>query len=314
MSDMQERKELLALRQSYSLEEKIKLTKLRIREWYEAWEGQVYVSFSGGKDSTVLLHVVREIYPGVPTVFINTGLQYPEVRRFALSQENVIELRPKMGFREVIERYGYPVVSKKVAHMLEDLQNPTDKNKATCHLYRTGWTKDGRNLPGFKLAKKWRFLIDAPFKVSDRCCDVMKKNPAKIHQRTTGSKPMLGSMVGDAWRRQYWYLRAGCNAFEMKMPRSMPLAFWTEQDVLTYLSETGIEYASVYGEIEDRQGKLVCTGEHNTGCVFCAFGIFYDGVPNRFQRLRVTHPSLHRYCMDKLGMREVLEFLGIPWE
>ena len=59
----------LQQKQSLPLEAKIAMTQQRIREWYEHWDGEVYVSFSGGKDSTVLLHIVRQMYPDVPAVF-----------------------------------------------------------------------------------------------------------------------------------------------------------------------------------------------------------------------------------------------------
>ena len=55
--------------QSLPLSAKVVMTQQRIREWYEHWDGMVYVSFSGGKDSTVLLHLVRDMYPDVPAVF-----------------------------------------------------------------------------------------------------------------------------------------------------------------------------------------------------------------------------------------------------
>ena len=66
--------------QSLPLELKILKTQLRIREWYEHWDGDVCVSFSGGKDSSVLLHLVRSMYPDVPAVFVDTGLEFPEIR------------------------------------------------------------------------------------------------------------------------------------------------------------------------------------------------------------------------------------------
>ena len=63
--------------QSVPLHGKIVMTQQRIRQWYEHWEGQVYVGFSGGKDSTVLKHIVDSMYDDVPAVFVNTGLEYP---------------------------------------------------------------------------------------------------------------------------------------------------------------------------------------------------------------------------------------------
>ena len=101
--------------QSLPLDAKVQMTKARVRAWYEHFDGQVYVSFSGGKDSTVLKHVVDSMYDDVPSVFVNTGLEYPEVRRFALSFPGVVRIDPAMKFYEIVERYGYPVVSKAVS-------------------------------------------------------------------------------------------------------------------------------------------------------------------------------------------------------
>lgn len=101
--------------QAMPLEVKVGMTKTRIREWVKEYGTDgVYVSFSGGKDSTVLLHIVRELYPNVEAVFVDTGLEYPEIRRFVKTFENVTILRPKMRFDEVIKKYGYPIISKEV--------------------------------------------------------------------------------------------------------------------------------------------------------------------------------------------------------
>lgn len=69
--------------QALPLEAKVRMTKTRIRDWYEYWNGLVYVSFSGGKDSTVLKHLVDSMYSDVPTVFVNTGLEYPEIQKLS---------------------------------------------------------------------------------------------------------------------------------------------------------------------------------------------------------------------------------------
>ena len=104
--------------QSLPLERKIGITAARIIEWYRYWNGNVYVSFSGGKDSTVLLHLVRSIFPEVPAVFSNTGLEYIEIQKFVRSFENVHILTPKMRFDQVISTYGYPIISKEVAEAI----------------------------------------------------------------------------------------------------------------------------------------------------------------------------------------------------
>lgn len=107
----------LQIYQSYSLERKIQLTCERIKAWYEWWDGKVYISFSGGKDSTVLLDLVRNEcgLDDVPAVFCDTGLEYPEIREFVKTYDNVIWLKPKKNFKQVIKEYGYPFISKEVS-------------------------------------------------------------------------------------------------------------------------------------------------------------------------------------------------------
>ena len=100
------------------LERKIQISQTRIIEWYKHFGGQIVVSFSGGKDSTVLLHLVRSIYPDVKAVFSNTGLEYPEIQKHVMSLENVDIVRPKMRFDEVISNYGYPLIGKEVAEAI----------------------------------------------------------------------------------------------------------------------------------------------------------------------------------------------------
>lgn len=83
-------REELKMLQSLPLEVKVLKTQQRIREWVTHWGvNGVYVSFSGGKDSTVLLHLVRKLYPEVEAVFVNTGLEYPEIQRFVKTFDNV---------------------------------------------------------------------------------------------------------------------------------------------------------------------------------------------------------------------------------
>ena len=106
--------------QALPLERKIAITQARIIEWFNFWEGQVYLSFSGGKDSTVLLDLVKKTLAAIdptfelPVVFSNTGLEYPEIQKFARSK-NAMFVTPKMNFVNVIRNYGYPLISKEVA-------------------------------------------------------------------------------------------------------------------------------------------------------------------------------------------------------
>lgn len=116
---------------SQPLERKVRITQTRIIEWYEHYKGQVYVSFSGGKDSTVLLDLARRIYPDIEAVFVNTGLEYPEIVKFVQTVDNVTILKPKKRFKEVVEEYGYPVISKEVSHAAEYAHRKDGSRSAT---------------------------------------------------------------------------------------------------------------------------------------------------------------------------------------
>jgi len=301
----------LQRRQALPLSEKITMSLARIKDWYEAWGGQVSVSFSGGKDSSVLLWLVRQAYPDVPAVFCHTGLEYPEILRRVKTTPNHIVLHPRIPFGQVIRDYGWPIASKKIARGVNILRNPTERNKNVWRLYDRGINRYGKEVHGFRVPNQWRFLVGAPFKVSDHCCQVMKKGPAATYDRETGRKPFVGTLAADSKARQRTYLQTGCNAYDQQHPRSAPLSFWTEQDVLQCIQENAIPIPSVYGRIVEVDGRLVTTGVRRTGCVFCCFGLHMDhldGPENRFQRLARTHPNLYRYCMDKLGLRQVLSY------
>lgn len=300
---------------------KIRVSQSHIMKWYQHWGGRVYISFSGGKDSTVLLDLARRVYPDIEAVFCDTGLEYPEVRKFALSHSNVTKIRPEKTFHEVLTEKGYPIGSKKIARMLRTCQNPTDRNKVTVRLYRTGIKRDGTRSKNFKLAKRWLKFIDSDYRASEECCDYMKKAPLKRFGKETGKKPIIGTMAEDSSFRKINWLKTGCNAFSADDPQCKPLSFWTEQDILRYLKITGIPYCSVYGEIREQQQEtmqflqknLYTTGCDHTGCMFCMFGVHLENEPNRFQRMRITHPKQYDYCINKLGCGAVLDYIGVPY-
>ena len=316
MENLHTHEELKAL-QALPLERKILISQTRITEWYLRHEGQVYVSFSGGKDSTVLLHMVRTIFPDVPAVFVDTGLEYPEIKEFVKTFDNVTILRPEKSFRQVIQEYGYPVISKEVAKNVYYARRSGEDNVHYKRLFGLYEYKGGKSK---FCTEKYAYLYDAPFGISPHCCDVMKKIPVHRYERESGRKPFIGMMASESMHRSAAWIRSGCNIFDSDHPRSKPMSFWTEQDVLEYLKLYNLPYASVYGDIvQNGQGKYCTTGCARTGCMFCMFGVQSEKEPNRFQRMKKTHPQIYEYCMKPvdqggLGIAEVLDYMGTPYD
>ena len=310
--------------QGWPLDRKIQVSQTRILEFGLKFDKQIYVSFSGGKDSTVLLDLVRRVFPDTPAVFIDTGLEYPEIRDFVRGIDNVTWLKPRMNFRKVIETYGYPLISKESALYIYYARKAKERGDLRQYEYYVDGKrvspKTGEQYTFAKLCKQARMILDSDIQVSNRCCEVMKKTPMHEYQRKTGRHPIVGVMAEESLMRRNAWLKTGCNTFKGKEPKSSPMSFWTEQDVLAYIKSYNLPHASVYGEIlQDENGKYYTTGCRRTGCVFCGFGCHLEKEPNRFQRLKVTHPKVWEFCMkpwDKggLGMREVLEYIGVKTE
>ena len=331
----------LQLFQRLPLDIKIAKTKLRIREWVNYYsEDGVYVSFSGGKDSTVLLHIVRELYPEVEAVFVNTGLEYPEIQSFVKSFDNVTILRPKMRFDEVIRKYGYPFIGKEVAECISQGKKALQTGKYSSRLARLqgkALDKDGNKSLFNK--EKYEPLLYVDFNISHYCCNVMKKNLVHDYSKASGKFPITAQTAKESRLRTQQWLRNGCNGFNMKRPISNPMSFWTEQDILRYIKGNNLPIASVYGDIVygekdgeqydnlicDCGSKLCTTGCDRTGCIFCGFGAHLEKGESRFERLKHTHPRQYEYCMgggaydtdglwkptkDGLGMAHCIEELN----
>ena len=279
--------------QNLDLSTKLVWAKAHIREWYEAHNGQVYVAFSGGKDSTLLLHLVRQLYPEVPAVFADTGLEWPEIRQFVQTFKNVEFVRPKKRFGQVLQQHGYPVVGKDVAMAVSRYRGTNSQHQKDLRLWGGVNENTGRRQSTGVIPKRWHFLIDAPFKISEQCCNVVKKAPLKNYEKATKRVPFVGTMAVDSQTRRLSWRKHKCNAFSINQSR--PLSIFTETDVWRCL-KLGIPYCEIYD-----------CGEDRTGCLFCMFGIHKDW--DRFERIKARHPKLYTYCTENLGIREVMDYL-----
>ena len=165
----------------------------------------------------------------------------------------------------------------------------------------------------------------------------MKKQPTHSYAKQTGRMPITAQMASESRLRTQQWIRNGCNGFHMKTPISNPMSFWTEQDVLLYIFENHLPIASVYGEVavdyerngqidgqidmfdigifETEQRVLKTTGCNRTGCMFCGYGCHLEKSPNRFERMKQTHPKQYDYIMRPkeeggLGYKEVIDWIN----
>lgn len=293
--------------QAFSLEKKIELAKANIQEWYEYWNGNVYVSFSGGKDSTVLLHLVRSVFPDVPAVYSNTGLEYPDVRKHVKRFENIEIVVPKRNFMQVLTEEGYPVISKDISRKIKLVYRARQKGKRSA--VEDAFVGAGIYENSLYACKKYKPLLDIDFKISDECCGIMKEKPLKEYEKDTKAKPYIGIMATESLRRKNAWIRYGCNVFDSKHPCSKPMSVWTEQDVYEYTKKYDLPIAKPYGDIINDGCKYWTTGCERTGCIFCGYGAHLDHG-KRFKELAKLEPRLYEFSLN--GGEHNDEGLWIP--
>lgn len=180
---------------------------------------------------------------------------------------------------------------------------------------------------------KYKFFLESPFEISNKCCNIMKKNPAHKYYKDTGLKPMTAQMASESRLRTQKWIESGCNGFNLKIPTSNPMSFWTEQDVLLYIKLHNLPICSVYGDIVVDYGAennvdgqmdmselskefgifdigyrpLKTTGCSRTGCVLCGFGCHLEKEQDaRFLKLKESHPKLY-------GLLDVIENNGYTY-
>jgi len=285
----------LAQLQSLPLRAKVRLSTLRIRQWYERNGGAVAVAYSGGLDSTALGHLAQSIYPDIPLVFHDSMLEFPENRGQA-KRAGAVFTKSEKTPAEVFKQYGYPVVSKDTAQKIYEAK----KWPGCFKNHVLGIKKNDEPTHSRRIPSKWLYLLNAPFPISHLCCETFKKSPSKKYCKETGRSMLVGVRAAESRLRTRQWCNKGCNSFDGPYPRSWPLAFWTDADVTQYIADEQIPYSKLYD-----------MGYKRSGCMFCLFGCHLEGSPNRIQRLAKTHPAVWKYCMDKCGLREVMAYLRL---
>ena len=288
---------------------------------------------------------------------MDTGLEYKSVRDHAMSVDNLTVLHPmewdkstrkwvRTNFKKVILEHGYPVVSKEISKVVAEARKGIRQGEGKYQnsiQKLNGEFKDKDGNRSKYNCPKWKFLLGAPFEVSNKCCSIMKKNPAHLYERETGRHAFIGTLADESALRLNTWLYQGCNAFNNEHPVSNPLSFWTEDDILAYIVVNDLKYADVYGNIVGKCGELTftasqvkkiverapqtwrervslsTTGLDRTGCVFCGFGAHLDPEPNRYQKLKEIEPKKYEYCFKScseggLGFNDVMDYMGVKYK
>lgn len=327
-----------------SYEDKIDVATARVLEWTEicADAGANYAVSVGGLDSIVLLLFVRKILGDCEGISVSS-LEDISIQRVHRDL-GVKAIKPDMNFVEVLNKVGFPVLSKQLAGKIEHLQIPREEADQR-KLYYNHALMTGETGPwgGFVYSESMKLddeILElfgghyaddrpdlcckcAPFKVSDKCCEIMKENPSKRYQKEHNIYPFLGLMQIEGGQRRFSLRKYGCNYVGKDTIRSCPFNYFSRQDLLTLALDLKAPVPEIYGEIvRDTDGKLKTTKAQRTGCNMCGFGVQLEARPHRFDRLRERNPKYWHFLMYECvtdetgtyGWGRVLDYLGIEWE
>ena len=267
-----------------------------IREFYERENGMVYVSFSGGKDSLVVLNLVRSMYAEVPAVFGNTGIEFPEQVKFVRTFANVTEVYPVKHFPKILKEDGIVYPSKEVAMYVKDARNGV---KYAVNAFEGKDTEGNENRYKARF-KKYAYLLDCGVKISPDCCELMKEKPMRDYERRENKSPIIGTRAEESFRRAVGWMKSGCNSFSNGRHKSTPLSLWLESDVMRYIDKNGITLSAMYSE----------GGMRRTGCMFCPVPIAHGDYKN-IEYAREHHPKMYKTIMEKFGLLEMMKKVSI---
>lgn len=292
-----------------------------VEQFYLKTDGKVYLAFSGGKDSTLMVALCDWLcnkmgWSEFPLVFNNTTNEYQEILEFVKSYgDRVTWLRPKMTFAQSLEKNGYPLVSKEQAQRISEARNTKSeylRNLRLNGVVRTS-KSTGKDYVSGKISEKWKYLVYEDVEVTSKCCDILKKAPVAKFEKETGLHPIIGVTASESNLRKQQYVKAGgCNDFTGKRFKCKPLSLFTEEDVWALIGKLNIPICSIYFD-KEIDGQIV-QGEKRTGCAYCAFGVHFEDPDNtKFHRLQKREPKRWASMMDKLGYRKALYKVGLAF-
>lgn len=228
-NEKKKKKAQMTAMQALPYEVKVRRAELRAREYVDKLDEMglnAHVSV-GGLDSIVLLMFFRKIGIDVPAISVS-ALEDRSIQKIH-KDLGVISIMPGRPKVQILQEYGFPVISKRIAGRIDTLQHPTEKNKTVRHAIITGecgaqghYAKNSR----MKLPQKWLELFAgyendnegvnyqmAPFLVSNKCCLYMKEKPCNRWAKEHKSRPFLGLMASEGGQREEALVKHGCNYF-----------------------------------------------------------------------------------------------------
>lgn len=268
----------------------------RIRRDYERTGGQIYLSFSGGKDSTVLAHLIMmaDLPTPIPFVFSDTGIEMGATTRFVQTfpYENIQYVKPKKPFAQILKQYGKPALAKLKSEALSTYQkndrNPYSTARAfqmvTGHRIKDWKLVGGRN--SYTLAQKDLHFLheDTEIKFANKCCHYLKKEPfARFEKEHQMKGSFSGTRVDEGGARSMAI--KSCVTIKKKRGQafiaSTPIFDWTDEILNQFIRQYGIELSEAY----------TVYGLTRTGCMGCPFSknlthelkALYDYEPNRYK-------------------------------
>lgn len=284
----------------WSLDQKIDHAVGTIDAFMKKTGKEVYISFSGGKDSTVLLDIARRfIDKDVEAVFCNTGNEYPEIVKFVRTIDNVTIIHPKIKIPHLLEKYGFPLISKEESQKIRQAQTTSSSYLRDVRLH--GRVYKGRVYG--KISEKYLYLVDEPFRISEQCCEWLKKKPFRQYEKESGKLPVIGITISESRLRFKQYVRrGGCNLFGEKKQASFPISIFTDKDIYEYINRFNLPICELYHK-----------GYERTGCMFCGFGAHIDN--RRFSLLYEHNPKLYYtmmgYTNNKVTYHDALLKAGV---
>lgn len=226
-------------------------------------ENRGYIAFSGGKDSTVLHYLVDIALPNnkIPRVYANTGIDFIAIRHFvedmAQKDKRFSFILPKQNLSEMFKTIGYPFKSKYHSHMLDIYSR---QGKTGCVLK---YAEPIKNTPhSCPKVLQYQFSEPLSFKVSEKCCYKLKKEPFKVYEKEN-NRPigLTGMRRAEKGLRE----RLNCLAFEKgELHRFHPLAPCDNDFIETFIKKYNIQLCELYYPPYNFE---------RTGCKGCPYNI-----------------------------------------